>query len=187
MNGIMGAAQSLGLVSAPVIGGALIDAFSWRVCYGINAPLGVIAIIIAVVWMKDTYRNADLELSMRDKLRRLDPLGTVLVLPAIVCLLLALLWGGSKYSWNDWRVILPFALFVPLSVGFGYVQYRQQEKAIIPPRIVKNRTVLASTLYSLCTSMFSSYPESVPSLKMPFRFHTMNKLTRILRWNLGRH
>ena len=46
MNGIIGFAQTFGLVSAPPIGGALVDAFSWRVCYGINVPLGVIAIAI---------------------------------------------------------------------------------------------------------------------------------------------
>ena len=121
MNGIIGFAQSFGLVSAPAIGGALVDAFSWRVCYGINVPLGVAAIVIAAVWMKDQYPNPDRELPLREKLRRLDPIGTILVLPSLVCLLTALLWGGTKYAWRDWRIILLFVLFGVLSVGFGYV------------------------------------------------------------------
>ncbi|ETI20540.1 hypothetical protein G647_08577 [Cladophialophora carrionii CBS 160.54] len=152
MNGIMGFAQSFGLVSAPAIGGALIDAFSWRVCYGINIPLGVIAILISLFWMKDLFPNPDLQLPLPEKLRRLDPVGTILVLPCVVCLLLALIWGGTKFAWNDWRVILLFVLFAVLSGAFGYVQYRQQEKAILPPRIMKNRTVLASAVFSCCTN-----------------------------------
>ncbi|EXJ54367.1 hypothetical protein A1O7_09706 [Cladophialophora yegresii CBS 114405] len=152
MNGIMGFAQSFGLVSAPAIGGALIDAFSWRICYGINIPLGVIAIVGSLFWMKDLFPNPDLQLPLREKIRRLDPVGTVLVLPCVVCLLLALIWGGTKFAWNDWRVILLFVLFTVLSVSFGYVQHRQQEKAILPPRIMKNRTVLASALFCCCTN-----------------------------------
>jgi MFS family permease len=155
MNGILGAAQSIGLVSAPALGGALIDAFSWRVCYGINIPLGAIAIIISVLWMKDSYPNADLELPLREKLRRLDPVGTVLVIPSIVCLMVALIWGGTKFAWNDWRIILLFVLFAALGLVFGYLQYRLQDKAVLPPRIVKNRTVIASALYACCTSMFT--------------------------------
>ncbi|KAJ9614275.1 hypothetical protein H2200_002411 [Cladophialophora chaetospira] len=150
VNGMMGFAQSFGLVSAPALGGALIDAFSWRVCYGINLPLGGIAILVSIFFMKDEFSHPDLALPIREKLRRLDPVGTMLVLPCIVCLMLGLIWGGTKFAWNDWRVILLFVLFGALVAGFGYVQYRQQEKALLPPRIVKNRTVLSMALYSCC-------------------------------------
>ena len=102
--------------------------------------------------MKDLYPNADLKLPLREKLKRLDPVGTVLVLPCIVCLMIGLLWGGTRFAWNDWRIVLLFVLFAVLSVGFGYVQYRQQDKAILPPRIVKNRTVLACAVYACCTN-----------------------------------
>lgn len=149
---MLGFAQSFGLVGAPVIGGALIDAFTWRACFGINIPIGVVAIVIAALWMKDTYSNPDLELPLHEKLKRLDPFGTILVLPTIVCLLVALLWGGTKYAWKDWRIILLFVLFACLALGFGYIQYRQQDNATVPPRIVKNRTVLASALYLCCVN-----------------------------------
>jgi len=53
MNGFLGFAQSLGLVTAPIIGGALTDAFTWRACFGINVPIGVVAVAITSLWMKD--------------------------------------------------------------------------------------------------------------------------------------
>lgn len=66
--------------------------------------------------------------------------------------MIGLLWGGTRFAWHGWRIILLFVLFATLSVGFGYVQYRQQDKAILPPRIVENRTVLACAVYACCTN-----------------------------------
>ena len=151
INGFLGFAQSLGLVTAPIIGGALTDAFSWRACFGINVPIGVVAVAITAIWMKEApHTGLDHDLPIRQKLQRLDPIGTLLILPCIVCLMMGLQWGGSRYGWGDWRIILLFVLFVALVVGFAYVQHRQQDKAILPPRILKNRTVLATALYSCC-------------------------------------
>jgi len=75
-----------------------------------------------------------------------------MVLPCIVFLMMGLQWGGSRYGWQNWRIILLFILFVALLVGFAYVQHRRQDKAILPPRILKNRTVLACALFACCTN-----------------------------------
>lgn len=152
MNGFLGFAQSFGLVSAPLIGGALIDAFTWRACFGINVPVGVFAVAIIAYGVKDPSSLPDMSLPMREKLRRTDPIGTLLVIPSIVCLMIGLQWGGRRYGWNDWRIILVFVLFATLATVFAYTQYKQQDKAVLPPRILKNRTVLACALFSLCTN-----------------------------------
>jgi len=64
-----------------------------------------------------------------------------LFLPAIVCLLLALQWGGSKYEWNSGRIIALLVLFVLLAVGFVAVQIWKGEDATVPPRIFLNRNI----------------------------------------------
>lgn len=38
------------------------------------------------------------KLCWNEKLSRLDPFGTLLFITSIVCLLLALQWGGSKHN-----------------------------------------------------------------------------------------
>lgn len=44
------AAQMLGVVSSPVVGGALIDWLgTWRGCFGVNLPLDVLAIVFVVL------------------------------------------------------------------------------------------------------------------------------------------
>ena len=89
---------------------------------------------------------------MRDKIGRLDPLGTLFFLPGIVCLLIALEWGGSKYSWNNARIIVLLVLFVLLIICFGIVQAWKQENATIPPRILRYRSVTAASLFAFCIS-----------------------------------
>lgn len=150
MVGFLGFAQSFGLVGAPIIGGALVDAFTWRACFGINLPLGAIAILITAYGLEDPSPNPNLLLPLREKIKRLDLVGTALVVPSTVCLLMGLQWGGIKYGWSDWRIILLFVVFAVMVAGFGYVQHQQQEKALLPPRILKNRTVLASALFCAC-------------------------------------
>jgi MFS family permease len=150
MGGLVGSCQSIGLVAAPVIGGALIDAFSWRACFGINLPLGILCVALTAYGFQDPVPNPDTGLPLKEKLKRVRLLDTVLVVPAITCLLMALQWGGAKYGWNDARIIVMFVLFGVLFFGFGYLQYRQGEDATLPLRIVKNRSILAAMWYSGC-------------------------------------
>ena len=74
---------------------------------------------------------------------QLDPIGTALFMPGVVCLLLALEWGGSVYPWSNGRIIALLLLFILLIAGFIVVQIWRQETATIPPRIVMNRSVAA--------------------------------------------
>lgn len=96
MVGIVGGCQSIGLVSTPMIGGALIDAFNWRACFGINLPLGVLCVALTAYGFHDPVPNPDTSLPLKDKLKRINLLGTLLVVPAITCFLMALQWGRGE-------------------------------------------------------------------------------------------
>ena len=100
-GGLVGGCQSLGLVSAPVVGEALIDAFSWRACFGINVPLGSLCVALTAYGFTDPVPNPNTTLSLKEKVKRVNPLGTLLAFPSISCLLMALQWGGTKYGWKD--------------------------------------------------------------------------------------
>jgi MFS family permease len=80
--------------------------------------------------------------------KNLDIPGNIVFMPAIICLLLALQWGGSKYEWSDGRIIALFVLFGVLIITFVAIQFWQQENATVPPRIMKNRSMFASAWYS---------------------------------------
>ena len=150
VTSLVGAIQSLGLVMGPLIGGLLIDAFSWRACYGMNLPLGVICIGLTAYGFQNPTENPETNLPFREKLKRISFLGTLLAVPSITCLLIALQWGGAKYGWGSWRIILLLVVSVTLFVLFGYLQHRQGEKAMLPPRILKQRSIIAGMWYSAC-------------------------------------
>lgn len=53
-----------------------------------------------------------------DVILKLDPLGTLIFVPAIVCLLLALQWGGVTYDWSNGRIIALFVVFGIAIIAF---------------------------------------------------------------------
>ena len=142
--------QMIGLVSAPIIGGALIGAFSWRACFGINIPLGVLCIAFSWYDFHDPIANQRAPSTFKEKLKRINLVDTLVVVPSTTSLLMALQWGGTKYGWGNPRIIALLVLFAALFSVFGYLQYRQGENATIPPRILKNRSILAAMWFSSC-------------------------------------
>ncbi|KAK5210776.1 hypothetical protein LTR41_003388 [Exophiala xenobiotica] len=150
MGSIVGGCQSVGLVSAPIIGGALIDSFTWRACFGINIPLGVICIALIAYGFEDPLPNPNAQMPFREKLKQMDLFGTLIAVPAITFLLLALQWGGTTYGWKNPIIIVFFVLAGCLVLAFGYVQYRQGDTATLPPRIAKQRSMIAGVWYTAC-------------------------------------
>ena len=149
VGGIAGGVETLACLAAPLVGGALIDGWTWRACYGINIPLGISGLLV-VLFFLDLPHHPNYDRSWKDKIKRLDLLGTALIVPALTCLLLALEWGGTTYGWADVRIIISFILFVVLLSLFGWVQYRSQENATLPLRILRNRSILAGAWFVFC-------------------------------------
>lgn len=93
-----------------------------------------------------------LHLPWRQQLRQLDPVGTLFFLPSIICLLLALQWGGTTHAWSSWRIILLLTVFSVFLVGFVAVQVvTRNTTATIPARIILQRSVIAGSFFTFCT------------------------------------
>lgn len=83
-----------------------------------------------------------------EKLKKLDLIGTAVLIPAVICLLLALQWGGTEHPWNDSRIIglfVGFGLMISLFIG---VQFWKGDEGTLPPRLFRNRNVLCAMLFS---------------------------------------
>ncbi|KAK7981304.1 hypothetical protein PG988_003542 [Apiospora saccharicola] len=94
--------------------------------------------------IEDTSTKSD---TLVQYMMRFDPVGNVLFMPAVICLLLSLQWGGTLYPWHDGRIIALFVVFGVLLVLFCGAQLRLGDNATIPLRIIGDRTVWASSLY----------------------------------------
>jgi Fungal trichothecene efflux pump (TRI12) len=94
-------------------------------------------------------RQRNVPPTLREKLQNIDLLGAAFVMPSMVMLLMALQWGGAKFPWNSSRII---GLFVGFGITFSifiFIEIKQGEKATIPPRILKIRTIRFCILFAV--------------------------------------
>jgi hypothetical protein len=105
-----------------------------------NLPLGG-ATIIALVFFLHLEENKP-KITWGQLFIRLDPIGNLFFLPAIICLVLALQWGGVQYDWSDGRVIALLVMFAVLTIVWIGVQFvLRKTYATVPSRILLNRSV----------------------------------------------
>jgi nitrate/nitrite transporter NarK len=127
-------------------------------CFYINLPLGVVTAVIVFFLVPNNYdpeRHSRRNLSLKEKLHEMDLYGLAALVPAVVCILLSTQWGGAKYAWNNGRIIALFVLGFTSLIAFFIVEYRQGDRAIVPPSVIKRRTVWACSLFSFL--LFGSF------------------------------
>ncbi len=103
--GVAGAAGSLGAVTGPVIGSALIDAFNWRAIFLINVPLCVLVLIIGPRLLRE---SKDPEAT-----GRIDLTGVAIGTTAVTLVMFAIVQSES-WGIGDPRGVALFAIGVAL-------------------------------------------------------------------------
>ncbi|KAF2971336.1 hypothetical protein GQX73_g2190 [Xylaria multiplex] len=156
-QGVVVSSLGISVSIGPVLGGVLTDRVSWRWCFWINVPVGVFVVIAVLFFVniKPSSTQVNHHLPLREKLKHMDAVGTVLFLGAVVSLLLVLQWGGQIYPWNDSRCIGLLVGFVSITAVFGFWEWKQGDSAIIPFRILKKRSIHMGALVLFALGMSS--------------------------------
>ncbi|KAG0034628.1 hypothetical protein BGZ81_003941 [Podila clonocystis] len=82
--------------------------------------------------------------SLSEKIKRIDFLGTLILLAAVVLVLLPLSWGGTKHAWNSGIIIGLLCAAAVSVVLFILVEWRVAREPIVPIHLFKIRNLWAT-------------------------------------------
>jgi hypothetical protein len=116
----------------------------------INLPIGAFTFAGIVAFFDSPPRKTEAKVSWRERANQFDIYGTIVFLPAIISLLLALQWGGSTYPWGSGRIVALLVLFGVLIAVFIAIQFWKGDYATVPIRILTQRSIAGSAWYAFC-------------------------------------
>ena len=115
-----------------------------------SLPIGAVSAAVVLLVLQPGSSTVNSKKPILERISELDLIGASLLIPAVVCLLLALQWGGSQYPWNNSRIIGLFIGAGLLTLLFIASQLWLGERATLPPRILKQRSVAAAFAFAVC-------------------------------------
>jgi EmrB/QacA subfamily drug resistance transporter len=153
---VVGVPMLLGPVLGPVIGGLLVDNFSWRYIFYVNVPLGIVGLILA--WrLLPTERALGRASAAGNAVPRLDWLGLALLSPGVA----AIVFGLSEVGQH--RTLAATAAWLPLAAGIAavtafVVHARHVDYPLVEVRLLRGRgfSAAAVTVFLLGAALFGS-------------------------------
>ncbi|CAD6587835.1 MAG: hypothetical protein ASARMPREDX12_003021 [Alectoria sarmentosa] len=143
-QGISNVCWGLGNGLGGVFGGFLNDVWDWKLAFLVQIPLTVASLIMIFIHVeKPTKVSAK---SDTPKLKRVDFLGSSLLVATLVLLLLGLNSGGNIVPWSHPLVLTSLPLSAVLLLAFVFVEEKVAREPVMPVRLILNRTVACACL-----------------------------------------
>jgi DHA2 family multidrug resistance protein len=123
----------------PLIGGYLVDNFSWQLIFDVNVPVGVVALLATIV-IQQEYKNP--------RIRKFDFIGFISVAIFLPLTLYALSEGNAATNSAGWSapyILICFAIAI-IALAVFITAELTVEEPLIDLRLLKNRNFGIATL-----------------------------------------
>ena len=90
----------------------------WRWVYYFNAIFFGFSALLITLFYHPPLTKLRREQSIIAELKSLDIIGVVLLLASVICIVVALTFGGNIYGWDATAVIAPLVVGIALLAGF---------------------------------------------------------------------
>ena len=144
MQGYISSVWGVASLIGPWVGGMLTDYVSWRWVFYINLPIGAIAMAVLATTLRGIPRP------VRQPV--VDWAGIALFAAGVSAILLGIVEAGRVGAWSTVDVVALLVLGGLVLVGFVVVERRAAEP-IVPPRLFKNRMVVAAVVTRFLAGM----------------------------------
>ncbi|KAH9918458.1 iron permease [Fomitopsis serialis] len=135
-NGLIGIAWAMASGIGPIVGGALAQKGQWRWLFYLNIPICGVAGAIMILFLRVRAPPG----TLKEKVRRIDWLGTFLVIAATTACVIGLTWSGVQYSWSSAPVLAPLIIGLVGMVVFIMYECIFPEHPLVPSALLSTIT-----------------------------------------------
>lgn len=142
--GLWSAVFAVAAVFGPLLGGPLIDNFSWRAVFYINLPLGLLGTLMAMRYIDEPVKKTK-------GLAHFDIAGSLLLGTALGILVL-LLDQGQTWGWTSLKSLISGLITLISGIAFVLVENKAKEP-VVDLKFFKKQTFVAAIITSFITFM----------------------------------
>src|SRR3712207_991993 len=143
---IWGMLGAFGATAGYLIAGPLVDGPGWEWIFFINIPVGLIALVLCPVLLRESYETT--------AARSYDPVGALSITGALVLLVFALVEAPDA-GWGSLQTILLLAGAAALAATFALIESRHRAP-LVPPRILRSRALVGANAVMLVFGTLAS-------------------------------
>jgi MFS family permease len=167
-NGLMAAMYGVSAIAGPLLGGVFSDKVTWRWCFyiskcvklvhgrrvtkqvPIDLPIGGLVGGLILFFFRTPSQAQPVKASWREKIIQMDLPGAALIMGALISFILAMQYGGQTRPWIDSVVIGLLIGCGLMTIAFIALEAYLGERAMVPPRLIKQRSVWVGSCFQLC-------------------------------------
>nr|WP_295973158.1 MDR family MFS transporter [uncultured Bacillus sp.] len=143
IQGYLSSVWGVSAILGPALGGILVSYGSWKFVFWLNIPLGLLAMAGITLFLHEKVEK---------KKHTIDYAGSIYLTILISALMIALVEGGTSWSWFSYQSLGLLLISVVVFLLF----FLQEQKAIepmMPFSIWRNRSIFIANITSLTTGI----------------------------------